>query len=592
MFQGNPPVIRSGYRTETELWDFKRDCPHVGSAKPEAVWAEISKDVLAFYNKRGGLLIFGVTDDLSFCGATTRLDSKLINDQIRRYLGDRIWVEFHREFIQEDQRYLGVALVPPRGSLMERFKSDAPDLDGRRLFQKGDTAIRDGDSSRVLPREEAKLLARGLSIPTLGKVYEIDEPFFRILSPDYEQFVRRAEPCNEIKSALSDPRAAIASVVGIGGVGKTALGTWAALDAYDRKQFDFIVSVTAKDRELTAAGIQALKAPLTSFETLLDNVLEVLKFSEYKSQVVEEKEKQVRAIIDKTNGLLYVDNLETVDDKRIINFLDSLPLGVRAITTSRRSQVRVSVRPVDLGPLMPDEVIALVRSLVQQPGLGYVADLSDSECLRVGEACDRIALAIRWALVRSSGPGEALTEAESITRSGIRGEQLLEFCFRRVFDSLDGAERKILEVLSLFQRPLPLEAVLVGASLPHYKFMDAAEALVEDTLAQRLFDPELNDYTYTLLPIARAFVYSQVSQGPALEGGIRNRLSDYFEAKDIKDSDERLVIREMRQGKEASESALVDLAQAAERRRDYDTATHLYEQALRRNPTSWRASRL
>lgn len=591
MFAANPPTIRTGYRTETELWDFKRDCPHIGANKSELAWAEISKDVLGFHNQRGGLLIFGIADDFGFSGATQRLDSKLINDQIRRFLGDRIWVEFHREFIQQDQRYLGIALVPPRGSFIERFKIDAPDLNGK-LFEKGDTAIREGDSTRVLRKEDANTLSRTLSIPTLGKMYEVDEAFFRILSPDYERFVERTEPGGELESALSDPRAAIASIVGIGGVGKTSLATWAALKAYEQARFAFIVSVTAKDRELTTAGIQALKPALTSFETLLDNILEVLKFPEYKSEPIEQKEKQVRSIIENSNGLLYVDNLETVDDKRIISFLDSLPVGVRAITTSRRAQVRVSVHPVDLGPLTQEEVVSLIRALANLPGLGYVSDLSPSECVKIGEACDRIALAIRWALVRSSTPGEALSEAESITSSGRRGEQLLEFCFRRVFDALPGAEKEILHVLSLFQRPIALEAVLVGSSLPHYKIMDAADMLVEDALAQRLFDPGLNDYTYTLLPITRAFVYSEVSQKPALERGIRNRLSDYFEAKDVRDSDERLVVREIRQGKEASESALVDLAIAAERRRDFDTASHLYEQALRRNPTSWKAARL
>ena len=77
-------------------------------------------------------MIFGVTDDLSFCGATTRLDSKLINDQIRRYLGDRIWVEFHREFIQEDQRYLGVALVPRVIELLTPLRTH-PSAKTRRL---------------------------------------------------------------------------------------------------------------------------------------------------------------------------------------------------------------------------------------------------------------------------------------------------------------------------------------------------------------------------------------------------------------------------------------------------------------------------
>ncbi len=30
LFEGNPPTIRVGYNNETDLWDFKKDCPHAG----------------------------------------------------------------------------------------------------------------------------------------------------------------------------------------------------------------------------------------------------------------------------------------------------------------------------------------------------------------------------------------------------------------------------------------------------------------------------------------------------------------------------------------------------------------------------------
>jgi len=71
---------------------------------------------------------------------------------------------------------------------------------------------------------------------------------------------------------------------------------------------------------------------------------------------------------------------------------------------------------------------------------------------------------------------------------------------------------------------------------------------------------------------------------------MRSRLTDWFEAKDIKDPEERLVIREVRQGKESSESSLLDLAISAETRGDMVSADSLYHQALLRNPKSWKAA--
>ena len=96
MFEGLPPSPRASFRTETELWDYKAECPEPGKQHAVA-WADIAIDVLAFHNQGGGILVFGIRDtDFSLSGASIRLDSKMINDQLRRFLSDRIWVEFHR----------------------------------------------------------------------------------------------------------------------------------------------------------------------------------------------------------------------------------------------------------------------------------------------------------------------------------------------------------------------------------------------------------------------------------------------------------------------------------------------------------------
>jgi hypothetical protein len=276
------------------------------------------------------------------------------------------------------------------------------------------------------------VIAAAVRTHVVGSSFAIDLPFYRILALETQEFIRRDDLGAQIERALIDPRTSVTSLIGIGGSGKTTLATWAVLRAYEKKRFDSIVSLTAKDRGLGTVGIQSLSAAPTTFEALLDTVLDVLGFAEEKEAPIEDREAEVRQLLENSNALLYVDNLETVDDPRVIAFLDDLPVGVRALVTSRRATVRVAVRPVDVGPFSAKEARALVLSLRPEPGTGYVADLSEAEIERITEACDRLPLAIRWTLTRAGSAPEAVHRADSLRSAAERDEgQLLEFVFRR-----------------------------------------------------------------------------------------------------------------------------------------------------------------
>lgn len=582
------PTVRAGFRGEGGLWDYKRDVPH-GASSSENAWACVAADLLAFYNAKGGIIIFGMSDDFAFSGATQRYDNKAFNDRLRRYIGDLFWVDFSREFIQHDQQYLGVAVVSARGPLIGRFQSDAPKINGSVLFQKGGAALRVNDSTRILSRAEADDLARRNEMPALFDIYAVNEPHFRILAPDYQQFVRREQPCLAVLQALEKPRVAVASVLGVGGVGKTALATWATLEVFRAGKFDYIVSITAKDRELTAnMGISPLNPTLTDFDSLLNSIADVMGFPELREIAIAEKEREIRNLIEGEKVLLFVDNLETVSDERIVAFLDDLPEAVRAIVTSRKPKVRQSIQPIDVGPLLEGEIDAFIVSLAGIHGFGHVKSLTAAQRREIGKATDGIPLAIRWIIGRARNTEQVMHHAADLARSGRHSEELLEFSFRRLFDEMSATERDILLLLSLLQKPLPREAILVGCGQDP-RASDAIDELKETALIQQFFDPDLNDFTFTVIPITRKFGVSELDRQIDLQNKLRNRMSDYYFAKDVKNEDERTLIRALRAGKQGSEQTLIDLAIASERRGDYDSAERLYDDAIRRNPKSWRA---
>ncbi len=591
MFNVKDWTLNAGFFTENEIWDYKESIPS-RLDNTEERWAEIAKDVISFYNNQGGIIVFGITDNYRVIRTITQIDSKKFTDKLRKYIGDKIWIDYHRLGIQEDQSYIGLALIPPRGPVMARFIEDSPIINKKNIFKRGDSALRDRDSSKIIRSGDVSTYEIRSGIKEFGQIYAYDEPFYRVLSPEYINFIERYDLCNEIKKGLAHERASVVQITGIGGTGKTAIATWSVLHAYEKNQFCFIVSSTAKDRELTQHGIQSITPLFTSYESLLNAILDVIQFPEFKTSIIDQKEKEVLELIKNSNGLLFVDNLETVDDARLIRFLDNLPTGIKAIVTSRLGAVSVSVYPVRLGPLSKEEGVAYIKSLRQMPGLSYIDDLSTDECEGICSSCDGLPLAIRWTLSKSDDAAEAIKQSEELSRSGRMGDELLEFSFRRIFDSLEKDEKTVLQVLSLFQQPQASEVIYVGSGINAVKAQDAISVLMKDALIQRYFDPDKNDYTYNLLPLARAFVYAQVKLAASIEIQIRTRLNAYFDAKDIRDPEERIVIREIRQGKNNAEDTLIDLAKSARRRGDVSAAESLLQQALARNQNNYTAAHL
>ncbi len=180
--------------------------------------------------------------------------------------------------------------------------------------------------------------------------------------------------------------------------------------------------------------------------------------------------------------------------------------------------------------------------------------------------------------------------ADSLGRSGKLSDELLEFCFRRIFDSMPEMERDVLRVLSLYNTPLTSDAIYVACGKDSQTF-DSLEALVDDALVQRLFDSDQNDFCFTIISLTRRFVADDLAAHNGLDERLRSRLTDWYEARDITDAAQKLVARELRQGRRVDDTALVDLALAAERKGELDSAERLYQQAMQQCPRSWRAAR-
>lgn len=590
-FSKDVDLIMPNCRTETELWDYKLKCPSLSA--PSIEWAEISKDILAFHNTgKGGILIFGVSDkDYGIVGSPDALsiDSKLFNDKVRKYIGDKLWIDYYLHTSKDKTVTLGIAIIPPlqaQGGI-KRFQKNGPEKNGKLIFNENGSAIRKNDSSIILTPNEANNFE--LERPTiLYREFDVDEPRYRLLSADYHEFILRDYYCKEIMKGLHHTRSTSVCLIGIGGVGKTALATWAVKNAYKAGEYDYIVSISAKDRELTDSGIQSIAQKLTSLDDLLDAILDVTGFPEAKTLETGEKEQSVYDLLAGEKALIYIDNLETVVDQKIINFVNNLPAPVKALITTRRNVVTISSYPIEIGPLEAEEIVRYISSLSLLPRFSYCRALSDQEKERIGLDFNGIPLAIKWILGKCKTSDELVAEADRMENSGRTSEELLEFAFRRVFDEMTLVEKTIMQVLAVIS-DLPIEALIQGAALKSKsgEVIDALEALVADTIVIRYYDSESKAEKYRLLSLTQKFMLNNCIDAK-VEREIHRRLSFWYNAEDISDADERQIVSAMRQGGQNMGNALVAFAEAAAKKGDTDTAVKFFDSATSRDPQNWR----
>lgn len=589
-FKNDLSDVEPSFKTETELWDYKLNCPSISS--PALEWAEICKDILAFHNTgKGGVIFFGIDDkEYNIVGISSEnlIDSKIFNDKIRKYVGDKLWVDFYVISNSNKTITIGAIIIPQLSdnSAIKRFQKNGPEKHKKLLFYANGSAVRRFDSSVVLSPTEANELA--FNRPVIQyKEYEIDEPCYRLLSADYHEFILRSKYCEAVMRGLHHNRATSVCLIGIGGVGKTALATWAVKKLYIDDEYDYIVSISAKDRELTASGIQSISQKLTSLDDLLDAILDVIGFPEAKNEKLEIKRKTTVDLISGEKILIFVDNLETAIDKDIIDFINYLPEPAKALITSRRNVVTVSSYPIEIGPLENEEIVRYISSLSALPRFSFCNALSVAEKEKIGDSFNGIPLAIKWIISSCTNSEELLAKAKLMEHGGMQNEELLEFSFRRVFDDMSTIEKGVMRVLAVIS-DLPIEAIVQGSGLTSKsaEVVDALESLVADTIIIKYYDPDCRSDKYRLLTLTQRFMLKNCISTRD-EQAIHSRLSSWYNATDIKDVEERQLISAMRQGGQNMGATLVSFAESAAKKGDVSTAVKFYNSAVARDPNNW-----
>jgi LuxR family glucitol operon transcriptional activator len=252
--------------------------------------------------------------------------------------------------------------------------------------------------------------------------------------PDFDEtgFFGRQQQVTRIKRAIKGAYPVV-SILGDGGIGKTSIALKVAYELLDEPdpKFDVFVWVTAKATVLTANEIlrinDAIQDSLGLFESAASELLSVREDTDALAEVL--------AYMEHFRVLLILDNLETVLDQRLRDFLLNLPLGSKVLVTSR---IGLGIEnPVQLEPMSRDEASSLLRAVARIRQVRQLQDLSQEAVAKLAQQMSGHPAYIKWfvAGVQSGKRPEQLLSDNQL---------LLEFCMSNVYEYLSDDARAVL----------------------------------------------------------------------------------------------------------------------------------------------------
>jgi hypothetical protein len=430
--------------------------------------ASLSKDIVGMKNVGGGYIVIGIKDKVwTPVGLDRRLeyDTKLLREAVLKCTGLSLEVDLVQHQINFDTNSYLFGLILVRTSA-KRSKLNSPSICNFDFFpkeswgiRKGDIFVRDGDTTKKLTTEtEFQSLLDSLEsrhqegdliqANTIPSPFAIESGLYRILPREYDTFIGRETYKPRLRQAIEqDPRIWIVNLHGPGGVGKSALATWLAYEYYSEQYFEAILHLSAKDLELTTeSGIRHLKPTLVSLEDFLDRVLHLFEHSEYCTADFKKRKEIVTEILSAYHTLLILDNMETINDGRVMEYLRALPpvAKTKILLTSRRRTSEWEF-PIQVAEFDKQEAATYIS--VRSKELKIKIPLSNKELIdKIIETSGGLPLAIQWTL----GEYAKTANLDSILSRALDPDSpLLEFSFRNSWNVLDEGSKQALAVLPL-----------------------------------------------------------------------------------------------------------------------------------------------
>ncbi len=341
----------------------------------------------------------------------------------------------------------------------------------------------------------------------------------------YTELVGRDSEFHRLMGVLKRDQGGVISIVGMGGMGKTALAWELAEQYWESGQCDDLIWTSAKLEELVGGEIQPLaeagdffggsvqpKAQLSLTE-LVDTLCQQLGRRDLIGVPDSERWDTIRRLLQARHYLVVIDNLETAENYRqLARHMERLLTTSWALITSRVAVPLETAFEFKLGPLSETASITLLQKEATHRNIQALQQANESELRQIAHSTGGLPLALKLVagLLRRYALEQILANLQSVTGST---KELYRFIYWTAWNKLSREARLVLVAMRGFADVAPHKALQIVSTVDDdAKFTEAVAELLTLSLLDSSENPRLGRRYYTIHPITRNFIDSEIMQ--------------------------------------------------------------------------------
>lgn len=370
----------------------------------------------------------------------------------------------------------------------------------------------------------------------------------------YKKFFGRQDAILKIKDTLLEGGTYIASIDGVGGIGKTALTYHFCQDILlPENYFSYLVWITAKDTVFDISTGTTKKVDNefknNSVEFIINETLKVTDFAEYILEPFETRKAFFDDIVKSEKIFFVIDNLETIQDENFFNFIREFNKfsrhnrDLKVLTTSRK-RTRIADFPIEIEGLSIQDALALLdylaRNYSEKP-INAILSTSEFQKVKIIEKIGRIPLGIEFIigqLARGKNLGQIYHELEGYPSvENVKDENekkqrlsdIIMFSFKDMYETLDEDHQLIFKTIAALQKnkkkndnDTSFELLMSMTDFSHNQLDEILQNLIENKLILRT-----NNNEYDISPMSINFVKQRFEDFSEIEDrvvGLRDTL--------------------------------------------------------------------